>query len=319
MKETSNYLQKIVDGKPHEIYYTFYEPETATIKATILILHGMQEHSGRYINFARYLAHEGFAVLTFDHLGHGKTARNKEEMGFFALNNPEKQMIANAKNMASVLEKKYPEAPHFIIGHSMGSFITRCLLRKQSSRFAGTVIIGTGGQNQLIRPVKGLLSFLSSISPYTRSELITDLFGKVSNSHFKNEEYDHGTNWLSVNKENRKAFMQDELSGIPFTNNGFYTLFSLMEIATSRDWAKSISREFPFMFVSGADDPVGDFGKGVQSTVDNLRTDGFKNVQLNLYTGMRHEILNEDIKEQVYDDILTWLNSILTQSLLQKS
>jgi len=318
MKETSNYLQKSVDSKPHELYYTLYQPETATVKATILILHGMQEHSGRYADFAKYLAHQGFAVLTYDHLGHGKTAKTKEEMGFFALNNPEKQLITTAKNMASLLEKNYPEVPHFIIGHSMGSFITRALLKKQSSRFRGAVLIGTGGQNQFIRPAKGLMSFLTSISPYTRNELITDIFGKVSNSRFKSEDYD-GTNWLSVDKQNRKTFMNDELCGVPFTNNGFYTLFSLMEIATAKDWSKSISKDFPLMFVSGADDPVGDFGKGVQDTVEKLQTDGFKNVQINLYQGMRHEILNENIKDQVYDDILIWLDLIVGNSEPQKS
>ncbi|WP_412850752.1 alpha/beta fold hydrolase [Chryseobacterium sp. PMSZPI] len=319
MKETSNYLQRNVDGKPHEIYYTFYQPETGVVKATVLILHGMQEHSGRYADFAKFLVHQGFAVLTYDHLGHGKTAKNKGERGFFALNNPEKQMINTAKSMTAILEKNYPEVPHFIIGHSMGSFTTRCLLRKQSSRFRGAVIIGTGGYSQLIGPAKGLLAFLSSLSPQSHSEMINNLFGKICNSHFKDEEDDHGLNWLSVNKDNRKAFMQDELCGAPFTNNGFYTLFSLMETATARDWAKSISKDFPLMFVSGADDPVGDFSKGVQSTVDNLQTDGFQNVQMNLYQGMRHEILNEDIKEQVYDDIIKWLNSVIAHSSLPES
>jgi len=312
MKETSNYLPSVVSDETHELYYTFYQPET-TAKATILILHGMQEHSGRYADFAKYLAHQGFAVLTYDHLGHGKTAKTKEELGFFTLKAPEKRLIRDARNMAEFVEKSYPEVPHFIIGHSMGSFITRCLLRKQSSRFKGAVIIGTGGQNPAIGPAKGLLSLLSSVSPYNRSELIAELFGKLSNSHFKDEEFDYGTNWLSVNKENRKAFMLDELCGVPFSNNAFYTLFSVMETATARDWSKSISQDFPFIFISGADDPVGDFSKGVQSTVNNLKADGFKNVQLNLYDGMRHEILNEDIKEQVYADILEWLNKTVSE------
>lgn len=316
MKETSNYLPSVVGDETHELYYTVYEPETTTIKATVLILHGMQEHSGRYADFARHLAHQGFAVLTYDHLGHGKTAKTKEELGFFTLKTPEKRLIRDARNMAEFLEKSYPETPHFIIGHSMGSFITRCLLRKQSSRFIGAAIIGTGGYNPAIGPAKGLLSLLNSLSPYNRSELISELFGKISNSHFKDEEFDHGTNWLSVNKENRKAFMLDELCGVPFSNNAFFTLFSLMETATARDWSKSIAQEFPFIFVSGTDDPVGEFSKGVQSTVDNLQTDGFKNVQLNLYPGMRHEILNEDIKGQVYDDIVVWLNKVLSDSSL---
>ncbi len=110
-----------------------------------------------------------------------------------------------------------------------------------------------------------------------------------------------------MNPENRKAFEQDELCGIPFTHNAFYTLFSIYKKATSRDWAASISPSFPLLFVSGQNDPIGDFGKGVEHTVNNLETDGFRNVEVKLYPEMRHEILNEEIREEVLNGIYTWI------------
>ncbi|MDR2236848.1 MAG: lysophospholipase [Chryseobacterium sp.] len=310
MKQTSDYLPRNSDSELAELYYTLYQPETE-VKATLLILHGMQEHSGRYADFAKFLAQQGFAVLTYDHLGHGKTAKTPEEMGFFTLNNPKKQLIQDASSMASILEMKYPDTPHLIMGHSMGSFITRCFLKKHSARFHGAVIMGTGGPRKGLEQAKHLLALLNSVAPESRSELISNVFGAVCNMNFKDEENDHGTNWLSVNKENRKAFMTDPLCGAPFSHNAFFTLFSLMDTATADDWAKSISREFPFIFVSGSDDPVGDFSKGVELTTNHLQADGFKNVQLSLYKGMRHEILNEEVKDQVYGDILLWLNAVL--------
>ena len=101
--------------------------------------------------------------------------------------------------------------------------------------------------------------------------------------------------------------MKDPLNGVPFSNNGFYALLTLNVNATKRDWAQPIHKTLPMLFVSGGDDPIGNFGKGVKQTVSRLKEDGFVDVELKLYEGMRHEILNEDIKEQVYDDILEWL------------
>ena len=129
----------------------------------------------------------------------------------------------------------------------------------------------------------------------------------MNNKRFQNEEGSDSTSWLSVNKVNRQAFSADPLNGIPFTNNGFYTLISLNKQATKRDWTKNISKEFSFLFLSGEDDPIGDFGKGVRKTVAQMKAAGFSNVDSKLYPGMRHEILNETIKEEVFSDIYDWI------------
>lgn len=126
-------------------FHTFYIPENQNIKATILVLHGMQEHSGRYDEFAKFLSNSGYAVLTYDHLGHGKTAKNKESLGYFQKENPKQKVIDDAENMAKLLESRFPNIPHFVLGHSMGSFITRCLLQQAGEKFSGAIIVGTGG------------------------------------------------------------------------------------------------------------------------------------------------------------------------------
>ena len=81
-------------------------------------------------------------------------------------------------------------------------------------------------------------------------------------------------------------------------------------MATERDWAKSIAYEFPMLFISGEDDPIGDFGKGIRRTVLYLINDGFKNISYKLYPKMRHEILNESINKDIYDNIVNWIESI---------
>lgn len=307
--EKSGFIQSVTkEGGEHKLFYTLFEPEDQPVRATLLVLHGMQEHSGRYTAFARYLKNSGIAVVTYDHLGHGKTAQKKEDHGFFIARNAREQVVIDAENLAAYLETKYPYVPHFVLGHSMGSFITRCLLQQAHQRFDGAVIVGTGGKIKGIGIGKALISFLNAIAPRYRSKLINNAFTKMSNSRFKQEGNYKNTNWLSVNKENRDAFLQDELCGIPFTHNGFHTLVSVNMDATKRDWAQNIIRKFPMLFVSGVDDPIGDFSKGVLQTVNQLKKDDFQDVTVKIYPNMRHEILNETEKETVYEDIGKWLS-----------
>ncbi|SMO83869.1 Lysophospholipase, alpha-beta hydrolase superfamily [Chryseobacterium rhizoplanae] len=291
-------------NKASQIFHTLFSPETA--KATLLIVHGMQEHSGRYAEIAAYFASHGIAVLTYDHLGHGKSVKEKKDIGFFQLEKPDERLVSDAEMMADYLAEQYPNVPHFILGHSMGSFITRCLLQKASSKFSGAIITGTGGPLPGIDLLRGYLSLATAIAPRHRT-FLNSVFTSVNNKHFKKDKDFSDTSWLSVNPNNRKAFEQDELCGIPFSHNAFYTLFTVYKKATARNWAATIFKSFPFLFVSGQNDPIGDFGKGVMHTVDHLKADGFQHVDVKIYPEMRHEILNEEIREEVLNEISRWI------------
>ncbi|MCQ9637853.1 alpha/beta hydrolase [Chryseobacterium sp. WG14] len=288
-----------------QLFCTLFSPETA--KATLLIVHGMQEHSGRYSEIAAYFASEGIAVLTYDHLGHGKSVKDEKEIGFFQLEKPDERLVADAEMIADYLAEQYPDVSHFILGHSMGSFITRCLLQKASGRFSGAIITGTGGPLPGINLLKGYLFLANAIAPHHRT-FLNSTFTRVNNKQFTKDKDFGDTSWLSVNLRNRRNFEQDKLCGIPFTNNAFYALFSIYKKATARNWADLISKTFPFLFVSGQDDPIGDFSKGVMYTVDHLKTDGFQDVSVEIYSGMRHEILNEEIREEVLNTICDWIS-----------
>lgn len=301
--QKSAFLPSNINSKS-QLFHTLFSPET--IKATLLIVHGMQEHSGRYAEIAEYFANHNIAVLTYDHLGHGKSVKDKSEIGFFQLEKPDERLISDAEMMTDHLAAKYPDVPHFILGHSMGSFITRCLLQKASKKFTGAIITGTGGPLPGIDVLRGYLSLANAIAPRHRT-FLNSVFTKVNNKHFKKDKDFADTSWLSINPKNRMAFEQDELCGIPFTHNAFYTLFTVYKRATSRNWATSISPSFPFLFVSGQNDPIGDFSKGVKLTINNLKSDGFQDVETKIYPEMRHEILNEEIREQVLSEIYDWI------------
>ena len=291
-----------------QLFYRLFETYSKRAKGTILILHGMKEHSGRYIEFARYLCENGYNVLCYDHLGHGRTATNHDQLGYIPSKMPALQLVNDAEYMFLHLKKRYPKLPHYAIGHSMGSFILRLLLQRVEDCLDGAVIVGTGGRNPAAVLGKGLIGIMNRMSPQKRSKFVNVSFDKMNNSKFKNEPGASDTSWLSLNKENRDAFDADELCGVPFSNNGFYALLTLNINATKKGWTHPIHKTLPLFFVSGGDDPIGNFGKGIKKTVDCLKDNGFVDVSMKLYDGMRHEILNEDIRQEVYNDILNWLN-----------
>lgn len=297
-----------------DLFYTIHRPKTEAVKATLLIVHGMMEHSGRYLHFVDHLTSFGIAVLTFDHPGHGRSVKNETELGFFAKKQPVRLLVEHTSKIAGILEENYPNVPHFIFGHSMGSFITRCLLQIEPERFEGAIITGTSGIMPIANVGRFLLKVLNCIAPRNRSMLVNRSFSWMHNRHFRHEPTDHGINWLSVDIENRKRYRDDPLCGVDFTNNGFYTLLSLIACATKKNWHESIAKDFPLFLVSGALDPVGNFGKGVQQTYDDLLKSGFRYVEMKLYPNMRHEILNERENALVYEDILHWMVQVGLQN-----
>ncbi len=296
----------------HHIHYTVYQPDGTAVKAAILLLHGMQEHSGRYVEFSEYLKRQGYAILTYDHAGHGRTARSKEHLGFFRTHKPGNLLVEDAEQLSGYLSQRFPGVPLLLMGHSMGSFVARVLLKQAAHRFAGAILVGTGGPNPLAAMARPALYLANLLVPEKRSRWLNNLFSAMNNQKFKHEQPNDGTNWLSVRVSNRLAFRDDERCGVDFSYNAFYGLIALNVAATQSGWAASIPRAMPLLLISGTDDPIGDFGKGVGKTVHELRGLGFERVEMKLYPGMRHEILNEDNRAVVFDDVCGWLEKTVS-------
>ncbi|MDF2476782.1 MAG: alpha/beta hydrolase [Sphingobacterium sp.] len=296
----------------HNLFYSIYKPVDQPVIATILIVHGMQEHSGRYQLLAEHLSDRGFAVLTYDQLGHGKTAANTDGLGYFQQSDPAEQLVSDAIRMSEMIQQSYPDYPHFILGHSMGSFVTRCVLQQAGDRFKGAIIMGTGARQKGSTAFRMLLAVLNSFAPKKRSRLINSLFDKRNNARFKDELNQNNSNWLSVNKANRIACIEDPLCGGLFTNNGFYTVLSLSLRATDNERNKCIPNNLPLLFISGQDDPIGDFGNGLKQTVTQLRLQGKTDITVKVYAGMRHEIIHEDCREDTFQFIDLWLDQHLS-------
>ncbi|WFF38109.1 lysophospholipase [Moraxella nasibovis] len=291
----------------HRLHHTFFIP-TGEIRATLLIVHGMSEHSGRYAEFAEFLTNHGILVATYDQLGHGQTVKDKYELGFFDEKHPVQTLCKDVIIMAEKTKELAPNTPHFIMGHSMGSFITRTVLTHHATSFDGVILMGTGNSfGVLSRLSLTTLAMMNHLNPkrpnlpfasLLNHHLLSQLRSPISASPFA---------WLAENTNSIKAFEADPLCGFAFTNNGFVALQGLIKKATSPAWYAHTPKDFGILLVSGKDDPVGRMGQDIADLQDELIKHG-KSVTAQLYPNMRHEILHETDKDKVHQDILGWLN-----------
>ena len=287
----SNTEQITSSDNTHYLHHTFFDPSdnTTPITATLLIVHGMAEHSGRYAELAQFLADNGIAVATYDQLGHGQTVKSANDLGFFAEEHPVQSLLKDVIIMADSLKARHPNVPHFVMGHSMGSFIVRNVLKHHAQNFTGAILMGTADANPLTKVLLPINKVLNS-----------KLDNRISSSEFA---------WLNEDPQAIEAYEADPLTGFDFTNNGFLTLFSLMEAGLNKNWAITIAKDFPMLLVSGENDPIGDMGKGIRKIASRLEKLNFSNITLQLYPHMRHEPIHEQNKQQVYQDIVDWINS----------
>ena len=278
-------------------------------KAVLQIIHGMAEYAARYAPFAEKLTKLGITVCAEDHLGHGKTASDKDDLGYFAKQKGYAPVLSDIAALTEIMRAKYSGVPYFVMGHSMGSFFCRKYISIFGKELAGAIIMGTGFMSGALTGVAKLAT--STVAAFKgwkhRSKLINNLaFGSYNKRFEGRTEYD----WLSANEQNVDRYIADELCGVPFTCNAFYGLFSIITEACKNSTIKATPSELPILLLSGKDDPVGGYGKGVIKFYDKLEKFG-KNVSMTLYDGFRHEILNDDCAVLVEEDIADFITSLI--------
>ena len=296
-------------SKIHAIRYT---PDNGEVKGVYQIVHGMSEHFSRYEDIAEFLTQRGFVVTGDDHLGHGGTAAKNGLKGYFCDNDPATVVVRDVHRLKKMTQELYPGVPYFLMGHSMGSFIARNYICRYGSGITGAVIMGTGNQSKPLIAVSKLVAgfqktFLGDKHP---AVFINDLAFGGYNKRIPNPRTPF--DWLSVNEENVDRYIEDPDCGFLFTVNGFRTLFELISRLLNEKNLAKVPADLPVLFVSGAEDPVGDYGKGVAKAKDMLAAAGVKDITFKLYPGLRHEILNEDEKEKVKEDIYAWVQEKMT-------
>lgn len=288
------------DGET-QIHAIEWIPEGEVI-AVLQLCHGMAEHIERYHEFAEFMSAHGCYVVGHDHLGHGKSVTSEKKLGYFHEPEGNACVIADIQQLRIQTTKYYPNVPYFMMGHSMGSFLLRQYLGLYSGGLAGAIIMGTGEQPDVIlRAGKAVCKLLAILRGWDYcSKFVHNLAVGVYEKKL-------GVGWLSKNEENVKAYEADPLCGFVFTVNAYYEMFTGMQKMNQQERKEKTSKTLPMFFVAGKEDPVGNYGKGVENIYNRYKDCGYQNVTLKLYQGDRHEILNELDREKVFVDILRWL------------
>ncbi len=282
-------------------------PENQTIIGILQIAHGMVEFIDRYDEFARVLAENGFLVVGNDHLGHGNSVLNKTDWGFFSEQNGAGVLLEDMHLLLNITKELYPRIPYFLLGHSMGSFLTRQFITVYGNELKGAIIVGTGCQPYIFVKAGQLLSVI--IAKYKgwryRSGLIDYLALGSNNKRF--EPGRTPKDWLSRDKKIVDDYLADDRNNFVFTLNAYKNMFDFILYLYDKRNLVQMPKALPLLIISGKDDPVGDFGKGVLKVYESFNTLGMEAVSLKLYEGYRHEIINETGREIVYNDIIQWL------------
>ncbi len=294
-----------VDGI-HNLSGVVYLPH-GEAKGLFHVVHGMTEHMERYDRFLTDMAKAGFVSFGYDHLGHGKTANSDDELGYIAKEKGYDKLARDVAIYSEAVRKEFgnEKLPLYLMGHSMGSFVVRLAAEKyvMPDRL---IVMGTAGAN----PVADVgLALIGAIKLFKGEKHISRLVDNIAFGSY-NKRFGGGTPedpspWLTCDDEIRKKYYADKYCTFKFTVSAMGDLIRLIKYSNRAEWYRNIPSSLPILLVSGEEDPVGNYGKGVREVEAKLKKQG-KNVECILYKGARHEILNDFTYEATYNDIVNF-------------
>lgn len=295
----------ISDG--HRLFVRIYEPVGEVI-GRFHILHGMGEHGGRYDAFATMLCEQGYFVTVHDHRGHGQTAEMNGKIGYFGDENGFNRVVEDVYEVIQQVRYDYKKVPIYIFGHSMGSFIARRFIQLYSDIVDGCILCGTGVTTHLHKLGNMIAKTVAkSKGKETKGALMNELTLGSFNKQFKNTKT--GFDWLTSDQEEVQKYIDDPLCGFIATNQFFVDLTDGLVLINQKEEIERINKDLPILLISGSKDPVGNNGKGVYKVADQFKKAGLQHVVIYIFEEMRHEILNEVNKVQVYNVVTRWLKA----------
>ena len=269
-------------------------------RAVVQLIHGSLEYKERYMPFLEFLASKGFTAVISDLRGHGKSTNAEYPQGYMR---DVKEMILDQGRITRLIEERYPGVPIFIFGHSLGSIFARLYLSRYDDKVAGCILTGTADRRRFasLGPL-----IVDLVAPFTggmkgRCRFLNKLAGLDKPAE----------TWLSYSKQNLLDHAKDRGMCEMFLNGGFKVLFKADSLLSRKRIFQCLNPELPILSCSGKDDPVTGGPEGLRKTVKTLRGIGYKNVYVKVYEGMMHEVLNEDNKQVVFNDIAAFIDGVL--------
>jgi alpha-beta hydrolase superfamily lysophospholipase len=286
--------------------------EIESPKAIVQLSHGMAEHILRYDAFASFLNEHGFIVYGHNHRGHGDSVKTTDDLGYLSASDGWNKLVDDLHTVTLHIKKEKPELPLFIFGHSMGSFALRHYLSKFGTDIDGAIICGTGNNSSLLNHVALKVAKWEQEfkGPKHRSHLMTTLsFGKFNNKFKPNKtEFD----WLNRDEIEVYKYIEDPLCGLVFTSSFYVDFLNGIIELSKKSSVEQIPKDKPYLFISGENDPLSQRGKAIEQVAAQYKRAGIQNVSVKIYLKARHELTNEMNKEEIYKDVVAWLEKSLS-------
>ncbi len=290
-----------------EVNLNSYIWECDSPKAIVHIIHGMSEHAMRYDHFANWLNTKNIFVISSDLRGHGKTAGDINNIGFFSYQNGWNIVTKDIEHLTKFYKEKHPNLPIIILGHSMGSFLARTIAIENPTIASGFIFSATAGHPGLLGIVGEKLARINAkiFGKKNKSKLLDFLAFGDFNKKIKNKKTKK--DWLTRDHQIVNKYINDPLCMQLFTSQFYEDLTNaLLKINNSQN-IKKMKSDIPYLFFAGDMDPVGNYGKGINEVVNKFKQANCSNITCKLFEGGRHEMLNEINKEEVYTYIIQWI------------
>ena len=275
------------------------------IIGVIQFVHGMAEHKERYLDVMQYFANKGYLCVIHDHRGHGESILSKSDFGY-CYDSDGSALINDTHQLTMLVKEVFPFVPFLLFGHSMGSLIVRAYTKRYDKDIDGLIVSGSPSNNKATDAGKKVVKVLERIhGDHYRSKTVDQMiFGGYSKGFEKTSKF----SWLCSDQEVVRAYDEDPLCGFTFTLNGFENLLSLVSMTyDKKGWARK-HLDLPVLFIAGADDPCIQSKEKFDQAALCMHEIGYHNLTARLYPGLRHEILNESKKIDVYNDVFTWIH-----------
>ncbi|EGT4968537.1 TPA: lysophospholipase [Clostridioides difficile] len=292
-----------------DIYtYKWEDENIKKPKAVIQIAHGMAETAQRYETFAKVLTKNGYIVYINDHRGHGKTAKIIENVGHLAEKEGFRCLVEDMYTLTNIIKKENEDLPIYLFGHSMGSFASQRYIMDYSNNLSGLILCGSNGKQGIILNLAHLI-INREIKKYGRRSKSNKINNLIFGGEIIRRNEKTKFDWLSRDKEQVEKYINDPFCGVVCSCGFFYDLVQGLKEIEDKENLKKVPLDIPIYIISGDKDPIGKNGKGVLRLRDRYIKLGVKDVTCKLYKDGRHELLNEINKEEVFEDIICWLNN----------
>lgn len=301
------YMESV--DKVHMIHGFRWYHTDKKFKGVLQIVHGMIEYVERYDEFAKYMAEQGYFVIGHDHLGHGDSVKNENELGYVGKQGAA-LWLKDMEQVRKMAVSYAPKVPYIMLGHSMGSFLVRRYLIYCGNRIDGAIIMGTGQQQPALLKVALFYTYLAMIryGKKGHSRFLDNMTCVGYAKKYKNNE-ENGS-WISRDPQELLIALKDKKRNFRFSLNAYEALFRTIEEVIDEKRVAKMPKDLPILILSGTDDLVGECGKGVLRFEYMLKKIGMKQISSILYPENRHELLCDLDKEQVFKDIKKWSDSI---------